>query len=99
MTRAPDWWKAPALLTSLVTQVVAWAGGPTPDVRQQWIQNTVQFTKEQDISRVDLGRQLLLSLVDEIGVWKVLAVLFLFVLGSVGGTVWGVVKLLKGRGT
>jgi len=71
--------------------------GAPSERQQQWIADTIQVTKEQGISQTDLGRQLLLSIAGEIGVWKVLALLLMFVMVSVGGTVFGVVKLIRRR--
>jgi len=73
-------------------------GAPDPSQRalqQQWIADTIQTTKEQGIDQGDLGRQLLLSIASEIGVWKVLSVLVLFLLATVSGTVFGVLKLFR----
>lgn len=77
--------------------VVVSAGGPPESFQNQWVGDVIQQAKERGIDRRDLGKELLLSIATEIGTWKVLAVLFLFLLASVGGTIFGVVKILRRR--
>ena len=63
---------------------------PSQQMKQAWVQDTIQTSKEQNI-----WRELAIGMVDEIGPVKIIAMGLLFTLTTVGGTVFGVLKVLK----
>ncbi len=72
-------------------------GAPSPQA-QQWVQDTVHFAKEQGIDRIDLGKEILLSLADEFGYWKIIIMFLLATGATLGFTIWKVIGAVKRRG-
>ena len=71
----------------------AWAGGPEMEqapYAQQWVQDVISTSKEQDI-----WRDLAVGMIDEIGAIKLIAIVMLFMLATVGGTLFGAYKLFR----
>ena len=65
---------------------------PNPQA-QMWVHDTIQTAKEQD-----LGRELLLSLADEVGAWKLLIVGVLVVVATILTPIWAAAKFMRKRG-
>lgn len=68
---------------------------PSQDTKQAWIHETIATAKENQVDRGDLGRELLLSIAGEIGYFKVIALLLLFLLSVVWGTIFGAMKMMQ----
>lgn len=67
-----------------------------PDLAQtQYFADVIQTSKEQGLNLADLGTQILLAIAGEIGTYKVLAIIFLFLCASVGGTLFGIFSFLR----
>jgi len=64
-------------------------GHPTPQA-QQWVQETIHTAKEQDI-----WRELAIGMIDEIGAIKMIAMVGLFMMATIGGTVFGVIRFMR----
>ena len=67
--------------------------GASDPQAQMWVQDTIQTAKDQD-----LGRELLLSLADEVGVWKLLIVGVLVVMATILMPIWAAVRFIRKRG-
>lgn len=76
----------------------AWAGAPDPtqqSYQQQWIADTVQTVKDNEIPRGDLLKQLVLALAEEVGFGKALIWMALLPVLMLVGVVLGVWKALR----
>ena len=84
-----SWW---LILISWCPTV--FAGAPNEPAVQQWVQDTLQTAKEQDI-----WRDLAVGMIDEIGAVKMIAIVFLFMLMTAGGTILAVFKFFQRKGS
>ena len=69
----------------------AWAGELLRKTgKQQWVQDTLQTVQEQNI-----WRELAVGMIDEIGAVKLIAIVLLFTMLTLGSTIFGAVAIFK----
>ena len=91
--KTKPWWQ---LVFNLVLWwcFTVWAGAPNEPAVHQWVQDTLQTAKEQDI-----WRDLAIGMIDEVGAVKMIAIVFLFLLLTAGGTILAVFKFFQRKGS
>ena len=66
-----------------------------PSINKQWIAEQIQVADEQQIEKSDMLRQLVLSIIEDVGWTKSLLWIAMFPMLTMAGVVFGFLKFFK----